>query len=195
MKIDNFIASYDFNEIHTIRINSSPTQVMHSIKDLTPYEFSFIFHVLFAIRLIPEKLFGKTEKIKFTKGTPLLDQLFSQGFILLDEEENIELVFGTIVPETIGRFWNSSNSLTLGGINREDFIKFGHHQYIKVAANFHLENDTNGITKLTTETRIKAHSPQALKKFSSYWRVIYPGSYFIRVLWLRAIKRNAEKEK
>ena len=192
MKIDNYIASYDFNEIHTTHINSSPDQIIQSIKELTPGEFSIIFHILFAIRLIPEKLFRKQEKIKFDINKPLLEQLFSQGFIMLDEQEKQELLFGTIVPETIGRFWKSSKSLELGELNREDYASFNHPQYMKVATNFYLENDKCGSIKLTTETRIKALGPQALRMFTSYWRVVYPGSAFIRVLWLRAIKRNAE---
>jgi hypothetical protein len=46
---------------------------------------------------------------------------------------------------------------------------------------------------LTTETRIYATDTSARKKFAAYWRVIYPGSALIRVMWLRAIRGRAEQ--
>jgi hypothetical protein len=48
-------------------------------------------------------------------------------------------------------------------------------------------------TLLSTETRIWAPDPQTRKKFAFYWRLISLGSGWIRVLWLRAIKRRAER--
>jgi hypothetical protein len=32
----------------------------------------------------------------------------------------------------------------------------------------------------------------ARRRFALYWRIIYPGSAFIRRMWLQAIKRRAE---
>jgi hypothetical protein len=46
---------------------------------------------------------------------------------------------------------------------------------------------------LSTETRIWAPDAQTRKKFAFYWRLISLGSGWIRVLWLRAIKRRAER--
>jgi hypothetical protein len=47
-------------------------------------------------------------------------------------------------------------------------------------------------TLLSTETRVLADSPEGLRAFTAYWRVIYPGSSLIRTQWLGAIKRRAE---
>jgi len=33
---------------------------------------------------------------------------------------------------------------------------------------------------------------QATRTFAAYWRMIYPGSALIRVMWLRAIRLRAE---
>jgi hypothetical protein len=46
---------------------------------------------------------------------------------------------------------------------------------------------------LTTETRVFATDAPTRRKFAAYWRVIYPGSALIRMMWLRAIKQRAEK--
>jgi hypothetical protein len=61
------------------------------------------------------------------------------------------------------------------------------------AINFRLEDAGNGETLLTTETRIYATDASTRKKFAAYWRVIYPGSALIRVMWLRAIRKRAEQ--
>lgn len=45
---------------------------------------------------------------------------------------------------------------------------------------------------VSTETRVFASSRSAWWKFALYWAVIRGGSGFIRRMWLRAIKRQAE---
>ncbi len=61
------------------------------------------------------------------------------------------------------------------------------------AINFRLEDVDNGETLLTTETRIYATDASTRRKVAAYWRVIYPGSALIRVMWLRAIRNRAEQ--
>ncbi|MFL6200136.1 MAG: hypothetical protein ACJ76J_13235 [Thermoanaerobaculia bacterium] len=31
----------------------------------------------------------------------------------------------------------------------------------------------------------------ARRRFAAYWRIIYPGSAFIRIMWLKAIRERA----
>jgi hypothetical protein len=56
----------------------------------------------------------------------------------------------------------------------------------------HLMDVGDGATKVVTETRILATDATAQRRFGWYWRLVYPGSMIIRVMWLRAIKRRAE---
>ena len=58
--------------------------------------------------------------------------------------------------------------------------------------NFRIEDVDASHCSLTTETRVYAAGPRALRGFATYWRMIYPGSAIIRRMWLRAIKRRAE---
>ena len=58
--------------------------------------------------------------------------------------------------------------------------------------NFRVAAEDRGGSALSTETRIYANTPSALRQFAVYWRVIHPGSDIIRRMWLRAIKRRAE---
>jgi len=75
----------------------------------------------------------------------------------------------------------------------EDFKALHAQGFALGAMNFRVEDTANGGTLLTTETRIYATDDSVRRKFAVYWRVIYPGSALIRVMWLRAIQRRAEE--
>jgi hypothetical protein len=51
-----------------------------------------------------------------------------------------------------------------------------------------------GRTVLTTETRVLCTDEGARRRFRRYWALIRPGSGAIRVAWLRAIRRRAERQ-
>jgi hypothetical protein len=59
--------------------------------------------------------------------------------------------------------------------------------------NFLVAPAKDGGSTVTTETRVHASDPAALRKFGVYWRLIHPGSDIIRRMWLRAIARRAER--
>lgn len=61
---------------------------------------------------------------------------------------------------------------------------------ILATMNFLVRPDGTG-SIVTTETRVFASTPWARRRFTKYWRVIYPGSALIRRMWLRAIAKRA----
>jgi len=75
----------------------------------------------------------------------------------------------------------------------QEFLAFDQPEYARVAANLAVTDLGNGTVRCSTETRIHATNPATRKKFAFYWRLISVGSGFIRVLWLQAIKRKAER--
>ncbi len=121
--------------------------------------------------------------------TPIVDLFTRSGFLLLSEEPGRELVLGTI-----GRYWG----LAGGGPPRpiadsQAFAAFDEPDYAKVTFNFFVEEEGGGWSRVRTETRVFGTDPSAARKFGVYWRVIYPGSATIRRMWLKAIKRRAER--
>jgi hypothetical protein len=40
------------------------------------------------------------------------------------------------------------------------------------------------VSRLVTQTRVAASDASAERRFAAYWRLIYPGSAFIRRMWL-----------
>ncbi len=188
MLLDDFLPAFAFNEVHSITIRASPDRVFHSIKDLTPVEIPLL-RLLFAIRSLPARLAGKTRR-SVEHSRPLLQQLLGNGFILLAESPNQELVLGTI-----GQFWKLTGNVSARIAEPSEFLTFSHPDYAKAAMNFSLEEIPGGqIITVRTETRICVPDPATRKKFARYWRIIYPASALIRRMWLRAIKRRAEQE-
>ena len=191
MLVDNLMPIYDFTEVHSIIIKSSPSNVFKAIKLVSPSEMSIIFRLLFAIRSIPEKISGN-RGMKFTGKKALLDQLFELGFTDLKEEKDKEVVFGTIMPVEMMKFGKTPEDLWPKIKSAAEFVDFNKSGYIMSVANLFIEDNGSGI-KLTTETRTKALDEESRKVFARYWFVIRPGSALVRRLWLRAIRRRAEK--
>ncbi|MFN2150838.1 MAG: hypothetical protein ACK2T5_04515 [Anaerolineales bacterium] len=188
MRLDDFLPKYDFNEIHTTTVNASPEQTFKAIKELTAAELSPLIFWMLNLRNLPAKLVGKDAPTAPQSG-PFLAQLYQGGFISLAEDPGKEIVFGLI-----GQFWKLTSSEEPHTPNPEAFLAFDDPDFAKVAANLAVTVDEQGRAHCSTETRIYVPDPKTRRKFSFYWRIISMGSAFIRVLWLRAIKRKAEQE-
>jgi hypothetical protein len=186
MKIDEFLPQYDFNEVHKVTVRASPGATFSAVKQLLPSELSPLVFIMLNLRNLPAILTGKARQTK-AEEKPFLTQLYEGGFIPLDETED-EIVFGLI-----GQFWKLTGDEQPSGVTgAQGFLAFNRADFAKVAANLYAQPAGKG-TLLSTETRIWAPDPQTRKKFAFYWRLISMGSGWIRVLWLRAIKRRAER--
>jgi hypothetical protein len=141
---------------------------------------------LMALRGLPALLTGRS-RLRYDRSTTLLDVFLRNGFALLGERPGAELAAGAI-----GRFWSLTGNQPLPVASLADFVAFGEPGYAKAALNFTLE-PTEGGTLVRTETRIAGTDPEAVRMFRRYWRVIYPGSALIRISWLNAIRRRAQR--
>ncbi len=181
--LDDIIPNYQTREHHTITIHAPPARVFRALHELTSREI-WLTRPLFFLRSLPARLRGKRGFARFDDA-PLLAQIARENFVLLGEADR-EIVLGTI-----GKFWQSD-----GGMHRfhnaEEFVAFNAPGFAKAAINFQI-SESGGATRLTTETRVVCTDDAARKNFSRYWRLIYPGSALIRVVWLRAIKQRAER--
>jgi hypothetical protein len=188
MLIDDFMASYDFNEVHTIMVRASPARAYRAIKEMTPAEVP-AFRALMAIRALPARIAGRRPSRRYNVKRSLLEQVVGGGFVLLAEEPGRELVLGLI-----GQFWKLTGGSFPRTAGPEEFRAFDRPDHAKAVINFHVgDPQPDGTTRVRTETRIQATDPKARRKFAAYWRVIYPGSALIRKSWLRAIEKRAER--
>lgn len=183
MLLDEIMPEYEFGEIHSIRLSTSPEAALAAFKEVTPGEMPLV-GLLFTIRSLPERLTGR-QGLPTKKTASLYEQMLDFGFVPLGEKPNRELVAGTI-----GQMFKLRGETPTIRDARE-FLAFEEPGYAKAAMNFFVESADRD-TLLTTETRVMTTDSASRRQFRCYWRVIYPGSAAIRRSWLWAAKRRAE---
>ena len=178
-RLDEFAPMWQFNEVHSISIAAPPERVFDAIKQVRAGEIT-LFQTLMWIRRGGRKL--PESVVNALAREPLLAVLTRGGFIYLANEPPRELVVGTVIV---------APRSTRGTLTPQVFQKRLRPGFVLAAMNFAVRPNGTGGSLLSTETRVFANSTAVRRGFAAYWRVIYPGSALIRVMWLRAIERRA----
>ena len=115
---------------------------------------------------------------------PILKVALRTGFLQLANTER-ELVIGTFVmrPPHAKRQPESP----------DEFLAITAPGYAKAAMDFRVQESPLAMSVVTTETRVWATDERTERKFALYWWTIRLGSGLIRRMWLRAIRRRAER--
>ena len=185
MLIDRFLPAYEWNEVHSIEIAAGPATVLAAVRAVTAGEIRLV-GLLMWLRALPARLLlGYRPPVR--GGGPLLEDVLRSTFVLLAENES-EMVVGTV-----GRFWQprATHAEFRDG---DAFIAFDTPGWAKAAMNFSASDAGRGRTRLSTETRIVATDRSARLRFGAYWLIVRPGSGLIRLMWLRAVRKRAEKK-
>jgi len=188
MLLDEFLPTFQFNEVHKVQVRASPEKTFAAIKELTWGELSPIVNLLLGIRALPARLTGHGEP-SMDSRQPMLNSMYAGGFIPLAESSN-EIVFGLI-----GQFWKLTSAESPHIHSPQEFLAFVDPAFAKVAANLRVCLAAPSLVECTTETRIDVPDSTTRKKFGRYWFVISMGSALIRILWLNAIKHRAEQSR
>lgn len=193
-QLDQFVPAWQFNEFHAVRIAAPKEKVYTALKQVTADEILF-FHTLIWLRRMGRP--GPESILNPPPNMPLLEIATKTTFIVLAEEPNQEIVFGTLVGAPRG--WRPTGERTPDAFKA--LLASQQPGFAVAAMNFRLEdcdapaNQAGPCTLLTTETRVDATDAASRRAFARYWRVIYPGSSLIRRMWLRAVKKRAEVAK
>ncbi len=179
--IDDFVPTWQFGEVHEIRVHASPERVYRALHALTADDIR-LFRILTWIRQ-PRLPWTKARESILTPpaGQPILDVALCSGFLLLVNEPPREIVVGAIV--CCG---------TRHPVDPQEFASLERTGYAKASMNVVATDEGGGWTRLRTETRVYATDESARRRFGLYWRAIYPGSWLIRFMWLKAAKDRAE---
>ena len=115
---------------------------------------------------------------------PILKVALRTGFMQLANTDH-ELVIGTFVmsPPRAKRQAESP----------DEFLAISEPGYAKAVMNFRVQESQLAMSVVTTETRVWATDERTQRKFALYWWTIRLGSGLIRRMWLRAIRRRAER--
>ena len=170
MLIDEFLPDYDFSEKHDIKIRAPAGKVFRSLNEINLCQ-SLIIRGLFFLRGLPRE--------KMT-----LREMRKTRFETLGETENREILLGLA-----GKFWTIRGDLQK--IDADNFREFDEKGFAKAVWNFSLD-ETDGETRLTTETRVKCLDAESRKSFGFYWNFIQPFSGLIRKEMLKLVKKKAE---
>jgi hypothetical protein len=188
MLLDDFLPVYEYNEIHAVTVHAPPDRVFAAIHELRAGELSPFVNLMLSIRNLPSRLLRKAGP-QLADDQPFLQQLLKGGFIPLGETPDREVVFGLI-----RQFWKLTGGDSPPIASPQQYLAFDDARYAKVAANLLIDAGAAPNTvRLSTATRIHVFDPRTRRKFGFYWRLISLGSGFIRVLWLKAVKRRAER--
>jgi len=179
--LDDFVPACQFREVHAIRIHAPADAVFRAVKSVTAREIRF-FRLLTWLRS-PRLTRAREHILAAPADKPLLDVALRSGFLMLAEDPPREIVFGTLLCGRLPRISRPAP---------QDFREFARPGFCKTAMNFQLREEGGGWVRLTTETRVYALDASARRRFAVYWRVISPGSAFIRKMWLDAVRRRAE---
>jgi hypothetical protein len=114
-----------------------------------------------------------------------LDDMLAEGFTLLGERPDEELVLGTV-----GRFWRPGGETHPISLTR--FREPAPPGTAKAAWSFAVGRRPGGRTELWTETRVLCADAAARRRFRVYWLVIRPASGLIRREMLAAVRSAAE---
>ncbi len=174
------IGAAQFREFHMTTLRTTPERAHRAIKDVTAGEI-FLFRTLTWLRRFgrpgPESILHAPERM------PLLDVATRTSFLTLADSP-CEIVVGTVViaPPHSRR-----------PVNADEFASLAARDgYALATMNFAVTPRADGGCDVSTETRVYATDERSRQRFAAYWRLINLGSAFIRVMWLRAIKRRAE---
>ncbi len=170
MLIDEFMTSWDVVRRHEIQVGASPIDTLTAARQMD---------------LGSDRLVGFLLRIRGLRGPATTWMgLAEAGFIPLADTDE-ELLVGIV-----GRFWTPGGGLR--PLSGEEFRRFDEPGYAKATWNFAVEPVAEGLTRLTTETRVMCTDRSARRKFRAYWAVVGPFSGLIRTRALRQIKVAAE---
>lgn len=180
-QLDAYFPDWEFAERHTIRVHASPERTYRAVHDVTADEI-LLFRTLIWIRNPSQSWKAQPASIMAPpKHQPLLDVAVRSSFVSLADLPPHEVAVGAVVCCRRAR---TPDAAAFAALTQPGFAKAG--------MNFVLQDEGGGWTRVTTETRVHGTDARARRVFARYWRVIYPGSALIRVMWLRAIKARAE---
>lgn len=172
LMLDRLIPTPRLLEVDHVDLAASPDQVWQMVRhgDLNR---SPLIQALFWLRTLPGRLHGNDEPTRLK-----LDDLTSTpehpGFQVLAEHPPFELAVGAI-----GKVWRSEIPFEHVA-NAQEFADFRQPGFVKVAWSVRLLPYGERYARLELQVRVDATDQESWSKFEKYFRLIGPGSHFIR---------------
>ena len=175
--LDDFLCAYEFSERHQLEIHAVPEQVDRALREVSLAEIP-VARALWWLR-------------RFGRGDPGVRRPFLDpalpGAVPLDDVLGEGVVIGLT-----GQFWRLRGSRDPERPRTAvEFLAYDRPDMCKAVLDFRIERLGPGQCRLSTETRVHVADPAARRAFRRYWLVIRPFSGLTRILFLRAVRRQA----
>jgi hypothetical protein len=180
--IDEYAPVFQFSEFHSIPVHASADRVYDALMGVSADEIPFYKELAWFRR---GGITGPENILNPPDGVPLLTVATRTSFVTLANHRGREFVMGTVVLAPAGvRLAVAATPASFKALTVPGFAK--------ATMSFTIEPLRDGWQRLNTETRVFATDTESREVFGRYWRVITPGSAFVRKMWLRAVKVRAE---
>jgi len=180
--LDNLIPAPGLLEEDHVDLAAAPAEVWQRVRH-GELATSPVVRALFALRTLPDRVRGRGEGEG--AGSLRLDQMISTpeqpGFGILAEDAGREVCVGAI-----GKVWEPNIPFVHVG-DAAAFASFDRPGYVKVAWALRVAPRGNADARCTVEVRVAATDEESWHRFQRYFRLIGPGSRFIRKSLLQAL--------
>jgi hypothetical protein len=192
--IDRFLPRYDLSVVHASVLPVRPEDCYRAARQLDLLRDPII-RTLLGLRSLPNRLADRLGGRQRTAPTVIeaprtfrLDDLVRYGWVLLDEQPTVEIVFGQI-----GRPWKAVGASSGPPVAPAVFADFDQPGFAKIAFNLRVEPYGASSSILAIETRVALTDPQSLRRFKRYWILIAPFSDLIRRIALRRVAADLRR--
>jgi hypothetical protein len=180
--LDRLIPKPALREIDRAELAVNADRAWKTVRELDLTQ-SLLVRTLLAVRTMPDRLQGKTRRLRLR-----LDDLISTpdqpGFQILAEDPPREVAVGAI-----GKVWRPVIPF-VHVPDADAFAAFSNEDYLKVAWALRTIPESESASRVEFELRVAATDEAAWKKFVRYFRLIGPCSHLIRRILLAQLERD-----
>lgn len=186
--LDHWLPDYEFDEHHELVVRAPAATVRQVLGEIDLSRIPLI-RAPMALRRLPAFLVSPKRSLAARRAAPGERRGLTTalgGFTLLTDEAS-EVVVGLT-----GRFWKLRSEIL--DSTPATFRAAPPAGSARAAMNFLLEPQSPEQTRISTDTRIHCADAATRRTFGRYWRLIRPGSGWIRIAMLREVRRAAEEK-
>ena len=187
--LDLVLADPHFVERHRRTVDAPVELVWAAALAVTPAEIRLLAPFMM-LRSLPRVLAGDRPTSLRDERTPFLRAFEGEGFVELHRDERLAEGRAVVVYGAAGRFWSLKDSAPAALADAGAFARHRTPGTARTAFSLQVE-ESDGVTVLTTETRVSGTDAAARRTFGRYWLIIRGPSGLIRRSWLAAIDRRA----
>ncbi len=184
--LDTWLPDYEFDEHHELIVHARLATVRQVLGEIDVARIPLI-RALMTLRRLPAFLVSPRRSLEARRRSSGQRHGLTAlaGFTLLSDEAS-EVVVGLT-----GRFWKLRGEILES--EPATFREAPPAGTARAAMNFRLEPESAERTRVSTDTRIHCADAATRRTFGWYWRLIRPGSGWIRIAMLREVRRIAEE--